>query len=165
MALPLSLNEIVHAICLRNNNWFIDPKSMEHGDYELSGSNVTLGLSLLVGTWVLLSPGGGCFRILDKEKSGDKFVYTLEDAEDVTHVWSGTVYEMRLPLNFLKTAKRVLEWANSDEAKPSTLAGETVAGVYTWRRASSSNGLPLGWQELFAKELNVYRRHITGVRA
>ena len=165
MALPLSLNEIVHAICLRNNNWFIDPKSMEHGDFELSDSRVKLCLNLRVGAWVLLSPGGGCFRILGKEQVGDEFIYTLEDTGEVTHVWSGTVYEMRLPLNFLKTAERVLLWANSDEAKPSALAGETVAGVYTWRRASASNGLPLGWQELFAKELNVYRRYVTGVRA
>ena len=165
MALPLSLNEIVHAICLRNNNWFIDAKAMEHGDFELTDSRIKLRLNLPVGAWVLLSPGAGCFKILEKETSGCEFVYTVEDAESISHVWSGTVYEMRLPFNFLKMANRILEWANSDEAKPSTLAGETVAGVYTWRRASASNGLPLGWQELFAKELSVYRRHVTGVRA
>lgn len=165
MALPLSLNEIIHAICLRNNNWFIDSKSMEHGDFELSDSRLILRLDLRVGTWILLSPGGGCFRILDKNQVGNEFIYTLEDTGDMTHLWSGTVYEMRLPLNFLKTAERVLDWANSDEAKPSVLAGETVAGVYTWRRASTSNGVPHGWQELFAKELSMYRRHMTGVQA
>jgi len=164
MAMDLSLNEIIHAICMRNNNYFVDCKALENGEFELSGGEIRLSLKLRVGAWVLLSPGVGCFRVLGMEVVDGGFVYRLENSEGIDYSWTGIVYEMRLPLNFIKTAERVLEWANSEEAKPSSLAGETVAGVYTWRRTSNSSGLPIGWQELFAKELNIYRRHVTGVR-
>jgi len=149
---------------MRNNNWFIDEVAQESGEFELCGSKVRLKLDLRVGSWVLLSPGVGCFRVMDKKKSGAAYIYTLEHADEIAHAWRGTVYEMRLPLNFVRMAQRVLAWANSDEAKPSAVAGETVAGVYTWRRANTANGLPLGWQELFAKEMDSYRRYVTGVR-
>jgi len=149
---------------MRNNNWFIDEAAQESGEFGISESKLRLKLDLRVGSWVLLSPGVGCFRIMDKKKSAQAFTYTLEHADGIDHTWSGTVYEMRLPLNFIRLAQRVLSWANSDEAKPTSVSGETVAGVYTWRRANGANGLPIGWQEIFSKELNAYRRYVTGVR-
>ena len=163
--LTFSLNEIVHAVCMRNNNWFVGAAGQEQGEFELREGRIKLGLNLKVGAWVLLSPGCGCFMVSAKSyaKNG-KFIYTLQDAPDTDFAFAGVVYEMRLPLGFLRTAERIQAWANSDEAKPTALAGETVAGVYTWRRNADKNGVPLGWQELFAKETAQYRRHVTGVR-
>ena len=160
-----TLNEIIHAMCIRNNNYFVENTAQQRGDFELKGSEIHLEMDLEPGCWVLLSPGVGCFKVINKVDAGaGGFIYTLEDAEQIRHKWSGFVYEMALPLNFVKLAGRILEWVNSDEAKPSNLAGEGVAGVYTWRRAAAKNGLPFGWQELFAKELAAYRKYVTGVR-
>lgn len=112
-----SLNEIVHAVCMSLNNYFVDAKSAERGDFELREGRIKLGLNLKIGAWVLLSPGGGCFKIAQKTyaKNG-KFIYTLEDAPsgDGAFAFSGTVYEMRLPLGFLRLAARIQSWANSD---------------------------------------------------
>ena len=151
--MDMKLNQIIHAICMKLNNGFVRDMQQEHGEFHLNNGEITLKSDIHVGRWILLTRGVGCFEIINKLPVGDAFNYEVEGADDIDHRWTGIVYEMELPLNFVHMARRVHEWSNSDEAKPTIFTSEKVANFHSWQVASGEDGLPAGWWELFGKDL------------
>jgi hypothetical protein len=63
---------------------------------------------------------------------------------------------------FLKLCKEIHEFTQSKSGTPSAYNSETVIGLHHWTKGSRADGTPVGWEDIFARQLNPYRRMFTG---
>ena len=187
-----TLNQTINNICARLPNWFIKDQPQEVGQFTLINGQITLKNDFKVGSRILLTGGDfavGSFRITAKEAGGITariwddndtwddnklwedytydilagFTYTLEGLEGVSDEWQGVVYGQRVPPDFIALCEKV---AAREAANPTgNLVSEQVAGFYSKTLAVGADGLPVGWEVVFKKELAKYRGGmVTGVR-
>lgn len=93
----------------------------------------------------------------------EKIIDSPEEHITVNERFSGTVYGLNVPRDFLELAEEIQEFNN----RPSTNSdrtSESVLGAVSWTRATDQNGMPAGWQSIFSKKLNAYRRMFTEVK-
>jgi hypothetical protein len=91
-----------------------------------------------------------------------RYLYELEGLSDVSDEWQGTVYSQRIPPDFIDLCQRIAEWAA--KSQPTNVVSHGVGGYYNQTVATGPDGLPAGWQRVFANELRPYRRSmLTGV--
>lgn len=154
----------IDMVCAHIRNHFIDGEPREAGPFELKNGRVKLPDGYREGQRLLLAGGmfaGGSYRITGKKKSGGGFAYTLEGLEGVDDTLSA-VYGQRMPPRFLSLCGEIAEWLS--ENGRSNVASHSVGGYYSETAATGKDGLPAGWESVFAKELSVYRKQIfTGV--
>jgi len=62
------------------------------------------------------------------------------------------------PPEFLELADRIYEFRTDEANTPSGLVSEKVAGLYSVTWATAANGLPAGWQQVFAGDLSAFKR-------
>ncbi|MCL1995327.1 MAG: hypothetical protein FWG63_03885 [Defluviitaleaceae bacterium] len=149
----VQLNDTILAACTHLNNYFV--QSTEKGDFSLKNGKIKLKANYPVGSWLLLSPNIGIFRIV--AKSGN--TYTLQRAEDITHHWAGYVYHLGLPFGFIRLCERITEWRNSEAGQPTNKTSESIANIYSWE-AATADGVPFTWQDVFKKDLNTFPRQL-----
>ena len=56
---------------------------------------------------------------------------------------------------FLELAERIFQFREKN--KPTDIISETVIGLHQYAKATR-DGVPAGWQQIFAAELSVYKR-------
>jgi hypothetical protein len=57
---------------------------------------------------------------------------------------------------FINLAKLIHEFRK--ENKPSAVVNESVIGFYQQSKGTTATGSPVGWRQVFASELSVYKR-------
>jgi len=62
----------------------------------------------------------------------------------------------KYPPDFLELAKRILKYRQANE--PTAVISESVLGMHSVSRAVGYNGVPTSWQEVFKRDLAVYKR-------
>jgi len=60
------------------------------------------------------------------------------------------------PKEFLALVERIAEFRRANPA--TAVVSESVIGLHSFARGSSKNGVPLGWQAVFAVELSLWKR-------
>ena len=161
----MELNRIIDMVCAHLRNHFIEGERHEAGLFELKNGKIKLKTEYREGQRLLLTGGmfaNGSHKITSKRKMGDGFTYTLESLEGVNDKIA-IVYGQRIPSQFLALCEEIKEFKEAGHNKQSAIVSESVAGFHKWQKATDANGKPLGWEAVFADELNQYRRAITGV--
>ena len=82
--------------------------------------------------------------------------YEAENLRDET--FTGIITPLCPPPDFLELCRRIIAWA---EGHPSESTGQFQSesfGGYSYSRATDANGNALGWQDVFRKELYVWRK-------
>lgn len=139
-------------------NFFV--VSEETGTFEIFDGFIQLDKKYLKGQYIAIgrmtanSPGSilnaGIYRIIDD-------VYTLKRTPPVEdEVFSGSVFGLSIPVDFLELVKSI-EAFQEKQGTPTNITSESF-GVYSESRATGADGAPMGWSDVFRKQLNRYRR-------
>lgn len=71
--------------------------------------------------------------------------------------WTGTVYSLRVPFDFLQLVKRIESFVESDAGQASNIVSASF-GIQSQSFGTDANGVRAGWQTVFRNELHKYRR-------
>ena len=162
----LELNRTINTICAHLPNWFIQGQPQESGNLILANGKITLKTDFKVGQRILLTGGMfavGSFLIASKlEVDTGGYLYTLDGAEGIDDEIA-LVYGQRVPPGFIALCEEIAAWRPKN--KPTSLQSENIIGEYSYTKATGPDGLPPGWQKVFAPDLREYRTQMTtGVR-
>lgn len=131
-------------VCEEIRNYFI--ASIHHGKFEINGGSIAPLDFLQQGQY---------FRIVGSTMNDGVYQYPCSGLADETFV--GAVWAMAVPPAVVALSAKIKEYCNSEQAKPSAYISESFGG-YSYSKATDSNGVPLTWKKVFAKDLNKYRR-------
>lgn len=147
---------MITEICRETNNIF-NINDGESGTFKIQDGVLT-GNRLIypINTYLAITRrtaradgsllNSGIYKVMD-----DKI--TLQgDNELQDEVWSGSIYPLAIPPDFIKLAERIKAFTEDPTNKPSTNASESV-GFESRSRTTNSKGAVLSWQAAFADEL------------
>lgn len=131
-------------ICAEVNNYFV--QNIITGTYTITDGEIDLDDYLQDGQY---------FRIVGSVFNDGVYAYPATDLTD--EIFHGAIWAMSVPPSFIALAGKVDKWCKSDAAEASPYTSESFGG-YSYTKATDSSGAPVSWQQIFAKELNKYRR-------
>lgn len=108
---------------------------------------------LLMGDWIAVSGSmrnNGVYQVAE-----DGAVPGLRDEQ-----WDGTVWLLGPPEDFLTLCAQIDAWC---EKHPEDDVKREQFGAYSVERAVDAQGVPMGWQHVFASALKPWRRMYTEV--
>ena len=94
------------------------------------------------------------FRIVGSVLNDGVYQYPSSDLVDET--FDGAVWAMSVPPSFIALSAEIKDWQDKD-GKPSAYTSESFGG-YSYTKATDSKGQVATWKEVFASQLNTYRR-------
>ena len=167
-----TLNRTINAVCARLANFFVIPAQTTEGKHTLTNGQITLLQDFKVGQRIYIEPpreewirAPGSWAIKSKLEVSDGFLYDLDGAEDISDEWAGVIYGQRIPPALVSLAEKIAAWTESPKNAPTAVVSHGVGGYYTETRATGADGLPVGWEAVFAKDLAQFpRQMVTGVR-
>lgn len=136
------------------NNYFVNTE--ESGQYEIRNGIISLTETYLIGQYIYLCGSilnDGLYLINDD-------LITLDGSTDES--FSGTIYGLRIPRSFLDLAKDIMAFNESSEGQASNITSASF-GIQSYSWATDANGNRAGWETVFAKRLNQYRRMTTDI--
>lgn len=131
-------------ICQHVRNYFV--REIKYGQFEIKNGSIA-PLDFI--------EDGAYFRIVGSVFNDG--VYQYPSAELTDEIFEGAVWAMAVPPSFIALAKEIENYVKSDASKPSAYTSESFGG-YSYSKATDSNGVPIGWEKVFASRLNKYRR-------
>lgn len=132
-------------ICAELRNYFAVPGGIHRGTFEIK-DGMAAPLDFL--------QEGQYFRVVGSVFNDGVHQYPAADLTDET--FSGAVWALAIPADFLAIVSEIEEYAKSDAAKANPYILESFGG-YTYQKASDKGGSN-SWQSVFSKRLNRYRR-------
>ena len=131
-------------LCAEVRNYFETEKRF--GDFTISGGTFAPSDFIKDGQY---------FRIVGSTFNDGVYRYPATGLTDET--FTGAVWAMSLPPDFIALSTEIEEYNNSDAGKTSPFTSESFGG-YAYTKATDSNGAPVGWQKAFASRLNLWRK-------
>lgn len=131
------------------NNHFV--RSREEGDYEIKNGIISLSKKYAIGQYIYIVGSllnDGLYLINDR-------LITLDDSMDES--FSGTIYGLGIPSAFIQLVDEIELFSNSAEGQASNITSASF-GIQSYSWATDANGNRAGWETVFAKRLNQYRR-------
>lgn len=133
-------------ICQEIKNWFTRDDQKHFGTFRIEGG--TLGpLSFL--------QAGQYFRVIGSVFNDGIYQYPYEELKDET--FTGAIWAMSIPPGFLELVEQIETYQTGDGKQMSGLVSESFGG-YSYTRATDGSGMPAGWQAVFQKRLNQWRK-------
>lgn len=123
------------------NNYFVVSK--QKGGYEIS--NGTISLPFLETNQY--------FRIVGSLFNDGVYKYPVSDLTDES--FTGEVRAMAVPPAVIALASEITVWAEKNQ--PTAYTSESFGG-YAYSKATNENGVAAQWQDVFAKQLNRWRK-------
>ena len=160
----LDLNRTITEVCKHLGNYFTDGQPQVSGDFTIKNGKIVLYDDFIVGQRILLTGGHfavGSFEVVDRVYLSDASVYSLSAADDISESWNGIIYGQRIPPDFISLCREIMEFRLDPKERPTTITKESVSNVHSWQKWRGADGVPLGWQDMFAKELSFYRVSMT----
>lgn len=145
-------------VCREVRNFF--ETASESGDFSLFDSQIALNGVYKAGQFLLITGSlrnDGIYKIATAENGVCSLEGVCED-----EVWSGTVYTLRFPPDFLALCGEIQ--AFQEREGNSNIVSESVLGVHSYSAATDSKGGRQKWQDVFRKELAPFRRMFTEVK-
>lgn len=134
--------QIMNRLCAHIRNYFTDDGITERGDFTISDGIIDLPF-LRPGQW---------FRVMGSRFNDGVHQYPGGELTDET--FSGIVWEMLPPAEFLDLAKDIETWLSQyEDAVKAPYVSENVQGVYSYKRQDGFD-----WRLVFRQRLNRYRR-------
>ena len=134
---------MLEKMCAECRNYFV--KDIRFGTFKIESG--------AIGPLDFLQEGQ-YFRIVDSVLNDGVYKYPATELKDET--FYGAIWAMSVPPSFIALASDIEEWQKKD-GKPSAYTSESFGG-YSYTKAINSKGQPATWKEVFASELNNYRR-------
>lgn len=141
--------DMIGEICAVVRNYFLgsDPRRNIHpGEYVISGGEIAPLDFLKEGQY---------FRIVGSTLNDGVYRYPVSGLADET--FTGSVWAMEVTPSFIALTDEIKAYCESDAGKASPFVSESFNG-YSYTKATGEGGVPIGWEIVFAKRLNKYRR-------
>lgn len=132
-------------VCAELRNYFV--VSIHEGKYTINGGKIA-PLDFIQENQY--------FRIVGSVFNDGVYENTA-DLVLTDEIFSGAIWAMSCPPDFIALAEDIKKYNESDEAKPSAYTSESFGG-YSYTKATDGNGAPIGWKKVFASRLKPYRR-------
>ena len=71
--------------------------------------------------------------------------------------FDGAVWAMAVPPDFLEVVEEIEAYCESDAGKTSPYVSESFGG-YSYTKATTTDGSPVGWKQAFASRLSAWRK-------
>ena len=133
-------------ICAEVRNYFCSDADKYIGTFTISGGVIAPSDFLAEGQY---------FRVIGSTFNDGVYKYPAEGLTD--EVFSGAVWAMRVPPDFLALTEEIKAFTAGDAGKPSVYTSESFGG-YSYSKATNADGSPLTWQGAFRARLNRYRK-------
>jgi len=146
------LSEIMESI----NNYFINPKQVEKGNFRIENGIINVGNDYFIGQYIRIIGSilnDGVYLVSDN-------ILTLSGARD--EAFNGIVVGLTVPQAFIKLAEEIEKYEKSSSGIQKGFTSISI-GSFSGSRASNKDGIPLVWQETFRKDLDKYRRMFSEV--
>ena len=130
-------------ICAEIRNYFV--REIHHGTFSISDGAIEPLDFLQEGQY---------FRIVGSVFNDGVYQYPSSDLVDET--FDGAVWAMSVPPSFIALASEIKTWQDKD-GKPSAYTSESFVN-YSYTKATNAKGQVATWKEVFAPQLNQYRR-------
>ena len=131
-------------LCAEVRNYFETDKRF--GDFTISGGTFAPSDFIQDGQY---------FRIVGSTFNDGVYRCPATGLTDET--FTGAVWAMSLPPDFIALSAEIEEYNKSDAGKASPYTSESFGG-YSYTKATDSNGAPIGWQKAFASRINQWRK-------
>lgn len=146
---------MIDEICGHIKNYFCDDKDKHFGIFVLKADG-TISRSNGAGIAPIdFLKEGQYFRIIGSDLNDGVYSYPNKTLKAET--FDGAIWAMKVPQAFFKVVNEIQTYQESDEAKPSAYTSESFGG-YSYSKATGTDGAPIGWQQVFAKRLNQWRK-------
>lgn len=136
-------------LCQELHNWFCERDEIKTGTFEIT--NGALSLSFL--------QDGQYFRI--KGSVFNDGVHQYGVSSDLTdETFYGSVWPMKIPKEFIDLSNEISEWVRENgQAVLSPYQSESWGGWSGSLRSGSGESGSLGYQTVFARKLNPWRKY------
>ena len=134
---------MLEKMCAECRNYFI--KDIHFGTFKIESGAIEPLDFLQKGQY---------FRIVDSVFNNGIYQYPAVNLIDET--FHGAIWAMSVPPSFIALASDIKTWQDKD-GKPSAYTSESFAN-YSYTKATNAKGQVATWKEVFAPQLNQYRR-------
>lgn len=134
---------MLEKMCAECRNYFV--KDIHFGTFKIEGGAIEPLDFLQEGQY---------FRIVDSVLNDGVYKYPATELKDET--FYGAIWAMSVPPSFIALASDIETWQDKD-GKPSAYTSESFGG-YSYTKATNAKGQVATWKEVFASQLNQYRR-------
>lgn len=167
----------IEALCAETHNYFETDKVV--GDYKIENGNITLpflsdkqffrivgskfndsvyiylegGFIVKNAKWLELETSDMDWNDIREQYWGDLAGQELIDEE-----FHGAIWPMNMPRAFIKLAKQVKEYNESDMAKPTPYISESFGGYSYSKGIGSTGNADNSWQKVFGSQLRRWRK-------
>lgn len=136
-------------LCRECRNWFTTDSDKHRGDFTISNGGITPFDFVLSGQY---------FRIMGSHFNDGVYKNVPEEvAKLAAETFTGQIWAMRIPPAFIDLSGKIEEYIAKNEKEISPYTSESFGG-YSYTKATSSNGSPLTWKEVFNSQLKVWRK-------
>lgn len=133
-------------LCNELRNYFVRSDADKHiGTFEIHDGNIVAPF-LTNGQYI---------RIVNSQFNDGVYRYPCLDLTDET--FTGAIWICSFPPDIIKLSQDIKEFVNSEAGKPSAYSSESF-DEYSYSKMTGQNGVTITWQEVFADELEPYRR-------
>ena len=134
---------MIDDICGYLKNYF--EQGIYSGSYTIENGSVSLDFL----------QDGQYFRIVGSVFNDGVYQYPATDLTDET--FDGAIWAMALPRAFLAVCEEIETYCSSPQSTITPYTSESWGG-YSYTKSTDSTGVQAGWQTLFAKKLNRWRK-------
>ena len=132
-------------ICAEIRNYFCQDSDKHFGGFKIENGEIEPLDFLQEGQY---------FRIIGSVFNDGVYQYPATSLTD--EVFEGAVWAMSVPPSFIALSAEIKDWQDKD-GKPSAYTSESF-GNYSYTKATNAKGQVATWKEVFASQLNQYRR-------
>ena len=100
---------------------------------------------------------GDGFVLIEGSRFNDG-VFELPEFSLHDETFTGRITPLAPPADFLELCREIIDWQNENGTKTTGPFQSESFGGYSYTRATDNNGLAIGWQDVFSKRLNVWRK-------
>lgn len=134
---------MLEKMCAECRNYFV--KDIHFGTFKIESGAIEPLDFLQKGQY---------FRIVGSVLNDGVYQYQTSKLTD--EVFDGAIWAMSVPPSFIALASDIKTWRDKD-GKPSAYTSESFGG-YSYTKATNAKGQVATWKEVFAPQLNQYRR-------
>lgn len=125
------------------NNWFLVPDGIHTGEFTVQDGGITLPFL----------QEGQYFRVVGSVFNDGLYQYPTKDMID--EIFDGAVWALAVPKAVIALTDEINTWSSKNQ--PSGFTSESFAG-YSYSKATNASGMAVGWQDVFRRRLNAWRR-------
>lgn len=137
---------MITQVCQSIRNWFDTERHF--GTFTIKDGSIAPSDFLQDGQY---------YRIIGSVFNDGVHKFDATDRLKDEKPFDGAVWAMAVPPDFLEVVGEIEAYCKSDAGKTSPYVSESFGG-YSYTKATTADGSPVGWKQAFASRLSAWRK-------